>query len=168
MEQFEQQLQNLWQEGGRDLAVSFLKRAVSPEMPLAKLVAALNFRDVQNHLGSITLRDILGAVGRPEATATAEAAQERPKAKKATRRKRRSAAELDDIRSLVVGMLVDEPGSLNTTQIVAGLAQEGQDFDSMRVNALMRTLQQEELVSDLGGKPKAWRATAKLRQQKKS
>jgi hypothetical protein len=62
-------------------------------------------------------------------------------------------------------MLVDEPGSLNTTQIVATLEQLGHPFDTMRVNGLLRTFEQEQQVVDLGGKPKAWRASPSLRQQ---
>ena len=162
MEPFEQQLQNLWQQGGRDIALSFLRRAVTADMPLGKLMAALNFRDVTNHLGSITLREILGVSD--EAEPSSAPASVAPSARQGTRRKRRSADELGAIRKKLVRMLCDEPGSLNTSQMVAGLKAEGFDFDSMRINALLRTLESEGQVSDLGGKPKSWRATSKLRQ----
>lgn len=170
MEQFEEQLQNLWQQGGRDIALSFLRRAVNMDMPLGKLVAALNFADVNSHLGTITLRDILTgtAAVRPghgaESPGPGRPAGASPA--KAGRRRRRSADELAAMQKALLDMLRDEPGSLNTTQMVASLSSDGHDIDSMRINAMLRTLGSEGLVSDLGGKPKSWRATSKLRQQR--
>jgi hypothetical protein len=81
------------------------------------------------------------------------------------KRRRRTAEELKQIGEAILKMLVDEPGSLNTTQIVATLEQLGHPFDTMRVNGLLRTFEQEQQVVDLGGKPKAWRASPSLRQQ---
>lgn len=167
MEHFEQQLQSLWQEGGRDIALSFLRRAVSVDMPLGNLVAALHFPDVTRHLGTITLRDVLLS----EAPAEGGPRSGAPSAQRATaseptrRRKRRSAEEMAQMQEALVAMLRDEPGSLNTTQMVSALGEQGFDIDSMRVNAMLRGLGSEGMVSDLGGKPKSWRASAKLRNQ---
>ena len=168
MEEFEQHLKSLWQEGGRDVAVSFLKRAVSPSTPLVELLAALQFAAVAPHLGEIALKDVLpGRPPAPHAVAAPIAHVPRPAPAKA-RRRRRTADELRVIGEAIRQMLVDEPGSLNTTQIVASLEQAGHQFDTMRVNALLRGLEQEEQVVNLGGKPKAWRASATLRQQHKA
>lgn len=169
MEQFEEQLQNLWQQGGRDIALSFLRRAVNMDMPLGKLVAALNFADVNRHLGTITLRDILTGSGAARPGAAAEGAGPgqpvgAAAGKTGGRRRRRSADELAAMQKALLDMLRDEPGSLNTTQMVTSLNSDGHDIDSMRINAMLRALGSEGLVSDLGGKPKSWRATSKLRQ----
>lgn len=165
MESFEQQLQQMWQQGGRELAVAFLRRALSADMTLNNLLSALQFGDVTPHLKTITVRDVFG---RQQPTPAAEGTAARPvraAAAPKARRRRRSAAELDQVRTEVVAMLVAEPGSLNTSQLVAGLGQKGHELDTMRVNALLRGLLKEGLVADLGGKPKAWRATPALRRQ---
>ena len=168
MEEFEQHLKSLWQEGGRDVAVSFLKRAVSPTTPLAELLAALQFDAVSPHLAEITLKDVLPVrVPAPHAVATSMVHTPRAAPVK-HRRRRRTADELRIIGEAILKMLVDEPGSLNTTQIVANLEEAGHQFDTMRVNALLRGFEQEERVINLGGKPKAWRASAALRQQHKA
>lgn len=166
MESFEQQLQQMWQQGGRELAVAFLRRALSADMNLHNLLSALQFADVTPHLKSITVREVFSRQPpAPSAEGAAARGPARAAAAPKARRRRRSAAELDEVRKLVVAMLVAEPGSLNTTQLVAGLAQKGQELDTMRVNALLRALLKDNLVADLGGKPKAWRATPTLRRQ---
>ena len=168
MEPFEQQLQDLWKQGGRSLAVAFLRRAIEPNMTLRNLLAALQFGEAAPHLGDIRLQEVLPGAGvaparAPAAVAVAPRTVARAEAPAKARRRRRSPAELAKMRADVCTMLVQEPGSLNTTQLASGLAAEDGPVDAVRLGALLRTLVQEELVTDLGGKPKGWRATAKLR-----
>lgn len=167
MEEFEQHLKSLWHEGGREQALSFLRRALSHKVSLDELLAALQFEAVAPHLGTITLTDVLGhkTVPQPQSPAAAPAGRAAAPAAAKGKRRRRTAEELKQIGDAVLKMLVDEPGSLNTSQIVAGLQSLGHPFDTMRVNALLRGFEQEDQVVDLGGKPKAWRASAKLKQK---
>ena len=169
MEEFEQHLKSLWHEGGREQALSFLRRALSHQISLEELLAALQFEAVAPHLATISLKDVLAAKA-PAAPAPTVAAAPVPRAPPAPapkgKRRRRTAEELKQIGEAILKMLVDEPGSLNTTQIVATLEQLGHPFDTMRVNGLLRTFEQEQQVVDLGGKPKAWRASPSLRQER--
>jgi hypothetical protein len=168
MEEFEQHLKSLWHEGGRDQALSFLRRALNHQTSLEELLAALQFEAVAPHLATISLKDVLGAKASAAPTpvvATAHVPRAAPTQAPKGKRRRRTAEELKQIGEAILKMLVDEPGSLNTTQIVATLEQLGHPFDTMRVNGLLRTFEQEQQVVDLGGKPKAWRASPSLRQQ---
>lgn len=167
MEEFEQHLKSLWHEGGREQALSFLRRALSHKISLDELLAALQFEAVEPHLATISLTDVLGqrAPSQSQGPGPAAAPRAVPAAAPKGKRRRRTAEELKQIGDAVLKMLVDEPGSLNTSQIVSGLQALGHPFDTMRVNALLRGFEQDDQVVDLGGKPKAWRASARLRQR---
>ena len=153
MEQFEQRLMNLWKQGSRDVAVAFLQRAVSPDISLAELMAALQFSGVQDYLDAISLRDIFRMPAAP-------AAAQKPAVVLPARakRKRRSAEEMQQMKAQILAMLVQEPGSLSTSQICAALRDSGHDVDTIRANLMLKALEKEDLVHDLGGKPKSWRA----------
>lgn len=169
MDEFEQHLKSLWHQGGRDQALAFLRRALSHKISLEELLAALQFEAVAPHLDSIALKDVLAPPHSGAHTPAPAAPHRAPTAAVPTKvrgkRRRRTAEELKEIGEAILKMLVDEPGSLNTTQIVGGLEQQGHQFDTMRVNGLLRSFQEQHQVVDLGGKPKAWRASAALRQK---
>lgn len=152
MEQFEQRLAYLWKEGSRDIAVSFLRRAVSIDINLAELLVALQFPDVQQYLGSIRLKDVLRLSS--AAPSPAKPMTVPPRAK----RKRRSGEEMQQIKNHILRLLVAEPGTLNTSQICSALQEAGHEVDTIRANVLLKALEKDGLVADLGGKPKSWRA----------
>ena len=152
MEQFEQRLAYLWKEGSRDIAISFLRRAVTLDINLAELVAALQFPEVQQYLETIRLKDVLRLAQQP--VVGWQPTMVPPRAK----RKRRSGEEMQQLKNHILRMLVAEPGSLNTSQICAALQEAGHDVDTIRANLLLKALEKDGLVADLGGKPKGWRA----------
>ena len=61
-------LTSLWSEGGKDIAVSFLRRVVSENITLAQLVKALEFEQVRNHLAGLELKEILPEIAAPMRT----------------------------------------------------------------------------------------------------
>lgn len=153
-ESFSQRLSSIWQQGGRELAVSFLRRAVTLDNTLAELVAAFEFEGVRNHLAGIRLKDILAPQGpvRPQPATLHTVVPPRQK------RTRRSSDEMRQLKNRLVTLLEQEdPGSLDTVQLVTALRQEGQRVDTILVNGLLKLLEDDGCVTSLGGKPKAWR-----------
>jgi hypothetical protein len=152
MEQFEERLMSLWKQGSRDVAVSFLQRVVTPDITLTELLAALQFDGVEEYLDDICLRDVFRMPARIVPGPQATVVPPRPK------RKRRSPEEMQQMKAQIMAMLSQEPGSLSTSQICAALQAAGHDVDTIRANHLLKALEQDGTVVDLGGKPKAWRA----------
>jgi hypothetical protein len=152
MEQFEQHLMSVWKQGSRDVAVSFLQRVVTPDITLSELLAALQFDGVQEYLDDISLRDVFRMASSMVASPQAMLLPPRIK------RKRRSAEEMQQMKTQVLGMLTQESGTLSTSQVCAALQATGHDVDTVRANLVLKGLEKEGLVTDLGGKPKSWRA----------
>ena len=145
---FEQRLTTLWRQGSHDVALSFLRRALSTDNTLSEVLTALQFAGVQEYLGDIRLKDVLSIATEVKPTVLP------PRVK----RKRRTAEELDLIRDRILSIVTDGPGSVTTTQICEQLQTEGLEMDALRVSLVLKTLKTEEWVVDLGGRPKAWRA----------
>lgn len=157
-DEFSNRLADLWQQGGRDLAVGFLRRATSVDHTLAEVLAALQFDGVQEHLGSIRLREVFGPASQPKAPrAQADAATRPAPTATKTRRHRRTSEEMQQMRNLLQSALTDEPGSLDTVQLVQMLGDKGHKVDTIIVNTLLKALESEGHIVSLGGKPKGWR-----------
>ena len=154
-------LQQIWQQGHRNMAVAFLKRAITMDSTLAEVAAALQFDAVRGFVDGIRLRDVLvSAPVRPPVTGVVGA---KPIASRPRKRKRRGPKEMKEIKEQLLEMLRDEPGSLDSTQLHDGLAKLGHELDRITLNRLLGQLEQERHITCLGGRPKAWRAVG-LRQ----
>lgn len=161
-DEFSNRLADLWQQGGRDLAVGFLRRATSVDHNLAEVLAALQFEGVQEHLESIRLREVFAPapVAKPPRVASANPAAQ---VTKKARRHRRTSEEMQQMRERLHSALAEEPGSLDTVQLVQMLGEKGHKVDTIIVNTLLKTLESEGHIVSLGGKPKAWRTVSATR-----
>jgi hypothetical protein len=158
-ESFSERLTSIWHQGGRELAVTFLRRAVTLDNTLAELVAAFQFDGVKDHLGNIRLKDILAP--QPRQAPAAQPSGMHTVVPERQKRGRRSSDEMRQLKSRLLGLLEQEaPGSLDTVQLMGVLRKDGHRVDTILVNGLLKTLEDEGCVSNLGGKPKAWRAAA--------
>lgn len=158
-ESFSERLSSIWHQGGRELAVSFLRRAVTLDNTLAELMAAFEFEGVQGHLTSIRLKEILAPKGPARPLAQPQDQQLLHTTVPARqKRSRRSSDEMRQLKTRLVALLEqEEPGSLDTVQLVTALRQEGHRVDTILVNGLLKLLEDDGQVNSLGGKPKAWR-----------
>jgi hypothetical protein len=153
-ESFTERLSTLWEQGGRDLAVTFLRRATTLDNTLEEVLAALKFDAVRPYLSDIKLLDIFPpAAARVHQDATPQVLPARRK------RQRRSADEMRQMKARLLMLLREEPGSLDTVQMMNTLNEEGHGVDTIVVNSLLKGLEIEGDIVNLGGKPKAWRAT---------
>jgi hypothetical protein len=160
-EQFNEHLTNLWQQGGRELALAFLRRAINANCSLAEVLKALDFEGVRGHLADIRLNEAFATQpAAPAAAANVRTGSARvPSGKR--RRSRRTADEMQAMRALLQKCLNDENGSMDTVQLVEALEAAGHDVDTIVVNTLLKALEQNGHIVNLGGKPKAWRAARK-------
>jgi hypothetical protein len=149
---YESQLKELWAEGQRSIGIKFLRRVMRHDATLADIAAALQFQAVRDFLVSIRLHEVL----EPK-TGASPATAARPMPAPKARRRRRGPDEMDEIRDHLWSMLQKEPGSLNTTQLHEGLAALGHDVDRITLKRLLCQLQDDNKVTCLGGRPKAWR-----------
>lgn len=161
-DEFSNRLADLWQQGGRDLAVGFLRRATSVDHSLTEVLVALQFEGVREHLDSIQLREVFAPAAPAEGPRVPQPA---PTAKAADkqRRHRRSSEEMQQMRQRLRTALTEEPGSLNTVQLVDMLNDDGHKVDTIIVNTLLKALEGEGFILSLGGKPKAWRTVNQSR-----
>jgi hypothetical protein len=157
-EPIETRLQQIWQQGHRSMAAAFLRRAITPESTLAEVAAALQFTAVRDFLNAIRLRDVMATTARPQPMPIPPRAIGATKAKK---RKRRGPQEMKEIKVQLLEMLRHEPGSLDTTQMHEGLAKMGHELDRITLNRLLAQLQDEQQITCLGGRPKAWRVVSR-------
>lgn len=155
---YEERLATLWQQGNRDIAISFLKRAIGADMTLDQLAKALQFPQVREHLHTVGLRDIL-APAQPAAPAASSArhASTVPKARKKQRRRRRGAAEVQALKDAVIGRLQAAVGAVTTPHLCEVLAKGGHDVDMLQMNRMLNSLEAEGYVACTGGKPRGWR-----------
>lgn len=149
---YEERLASLWQEGNRDIAISFLKRAITPSMTLAELAQALEFPQVREHLDDIGLTDIfvqksVAQQPRQPARTSGETAP----------RKRRSAAEMQALRDAVMERLQVAVSPTTTQHLCDVLEKAGHDVDLLQINRLLNGLEADGYVLCTGGKPKGWR-----------
>ena len=154
-------LQQIWQQGHRNMAVAFLKRAITMDSTLAEVAAALQFDAVRGFVDGIRLRDVLA--GMPVRPSLPGPASVKPVTPRPRKRKRRGPKEMKEIKEQLLEMLRDEPGSLDSTQLHDGLAKLGHELDRITLNRLLGQLEQERHITCLGGRPKAWRSVG-LRQ----
>lgn len=157
--EFHARLTSLWNEGSKDIALSFLKRATHYGMTLQELVHALQFPEVHGHIADLTLDDIL-----PKRQASPQLAPKplnaAPNLRQAagqTRRKRRSSDEISALRDALMGRLQAAVGSVTTSHLRDVLSNGGHDVDLLQLGRMLASLEQEGYITCLGGKPKAWR-----------
>lgn len=157
--EYRARLTSLWNEGSKDIALSFLKRAVRHDMTLQELVHALQFPEVRDHIAGINLDDVLprAAQGPQLAPQLAKHATGLPRPEKVARRKRRSSDEIASLRDALIGRLQAAVGSVTTSHLRDVLSNGGHDVDLLQLGRMLATLEEEGYITCLGGKPKAWR-----------
>lgn len=155
---YEERLATLWEQGNRDIAISFLKRAIGANMTLDQLAKALQFPQVREHLHTVGLRDILMPAKPTAPAATSQAhAMATPKAKNKQRRRRRGTAEVQALKDAVIGRLQAAVGAVTTPHLCDVLAKGGHDVDILQMNRMLNSLESEGYVACTGGKPRGWR-----------
>ena len=156
---YRDRLTSLWNEGSKDIAVAFLRRATHYDMNLQELATALQFEEVRDHISELNLGDILPH--KPQAqevkAAAARPVRSQPKPAQPSRRKRRSADEIAALRDALMGRLQAAVGSVTTSHLRDVLSNGGHDVDLLQLGRMLAALEQEGYVTCLGGKPKAWR-----------
>ncbi len=162
---YETQLKELWKQGQRGIVAAFLRRVMHSQASLADVAAALRFAEVQAHLHDLRLADVwptatAATVASPAAPAPAVPAPKARRAASKPRRRRRGPDEMQAIKDQLAAMLHKEPGSLDTTQLHEGLAQQGHDVDRITLKRLLVSLAEAGTIQCLGGRPKAWRQVA--------
>jgi ribosomal protein L12E/L44/L45/RPP1/RPP2 len=156
---YEAHLAALWQQGHREIAVSFLKRAIGADMTLEQLAHALQFPQVREFLHTVDLRDVLtptrAAATTPSNAAESVIAARRPQKK--PRRRRRGAAEVQDLKKAVLARLQAALASVSASQLCELLNKGGHEVDLLQMNRLLSALETEGAVTSTSGKPKGWR-----------
>lgn len=157
---YRERLTSLWNEGSKDIALAFLRRATSQDMNLEELAHALQFPQVRDHLQELTLDDVLPTKVPAlvhVAPATRPTARIVNTAPKPTRRKRRSSDEIAALRDALMGRLQAAVGSVTTSHLRDVLSNGGHDVDLLQLGRMLAALEQDGYITCLGGKPKAWR-----------
>ena len=161
-ETMQERLSTLWNQGSRDLAVAFFRRAIGLDMSLAELAAALQFDHVVDHLPQIRLRDILA---RPEPTpqAARPVPVSKPSAARDAKRSRRSPAQSRKVRTLLMEMIAAAPDGIDTRQLASALQSSGIAIDVAKCNMVLKDMERAHLIVGDDGRPRVWRAKAQGR-----
>ena len=162
-DKFTHHLKSLWNQGSREVALAFLRRALTAESTLSEVLCALQFEGVSDHLEGLRLLDVVEAPAAAKPMPTPSPARSpvaNAKVSSKGKRRRRSVEEMNQVRATLLELLGDEGQSMTTSEIVAQLGQRGHELDSPRASLLLKQMLSENLVVDLGGKPKAWRAAS--------
>ena len=155
---FADHLKSLWMQGSQEVTLAFLRRALTHDSTLAEVLCALQFEGVKAYLDGLRLSDVVGPIA---SAAPMSVTAIKPVAKVAKgRRRRRSLDEMNQMRTTLLQFLGDEGQNCTTSAIVAHLAETGYEIDSARVSLLLKQMVVDNLVVDLGGKPKSWRAAS--------
>ena len=158
---YQERLTELWNEGSKDIALAFLRRALSHTMSLDELAHALQFAEVRNHLAEIQLDDVLPALAQSAPPRSLHQAAAAPAAEpfvaEKSRRRRRSSQEISELRDALMGRLQAAVGSVTTSHLRDVLSNGGHDVDLLQLGRMLAALEQEGYITCLGGKPKAWR-----------
>ena len=155
----EERLSQLWQEGAREIAISFLKRAIHPELTLAELETILRFDAVSPELGRICLRDVL-APARPAARSEVSAVPRKvapPASPRVPRAGRRSPEQTEGMKQMLVATLEAKSSGLTTPQLCDKLQVAGFKADAPTATLLLRMMESEGVLQSDNGRPKTWR-----------
>lgn len=145
---FQQKLVSLWEQGSRHVALSFLRRALSSENTLSEVIEALNFSGVKAYLDSITLSEVLSDEDENGLKSSSSK----------TKRRRRSGEEVKQIKRHLLDCLQNEAsGIMDSTSLRQALEEFEYKMDTVRLNTILKELEKEGVVADMGGKPKNWR-----------
>ncbi len=157
--EYHARLTSLWNEGSKEIALGFLKRATSYDMNLQELAHALQFVEVRDYITELSLDDILPqrSVPQPAQSDAHKPMRAVQKPVQKTRRKRRSSDEISALRDALMGRLQAAVGSVTTSHLRDVLSNGGHDVDLLQLGRMLAALEQEGYITCLGGKPKAWR-----------
>jgi hypothetical protein len=156
----EERLSQLWQEGARDIAISFLKRAIHPELTLAELETILRFDAVSPELDSICLRDVLAparAAASSEVGAVPRRVAQSPAGPRAPRAGRRSPEQTEGMKQMLIATLEAKSSGLTTPQLCDKLQAGGFKADAPTATLLLRSMETEGVLLSDNGRPKTWR-----------
>ncbi|RYF39123.1 MAG: hypothetical protein EOO38_23760 [Cytophagaceae bacterium] len=151
-------LDEIWTESKVQIVRAFLQRTVSPNMNLSQLLEVLRFSEVQSHLHSVKLGDVVVQVTRTiQKSKTQERlAQKRPSARK-PRRQRRGAREVQRIKDALLTRVQASMGGTTAKHLVDILDKSGTPVDVLLVGRLLKELFSEGLLDCNPGKPNIWR-----------
>ena len=155
-ETMQERLSTLWNQGSRDLAVAFFRRAIGLDMTLAELAAALQFDHVVDHLAQIRLRDIL-ARSEPTPHAPRPPQVNKPSAVRDSKRSRRSPAQSRKVRTLLMDMITAAPDGIDTRQLSSALQDNGIAIDVAKCNMVLKDMERALLIVGDDGRPRVWR-----------
>lgn len=169
-ETFDEALNDAWRSAESTAVLYFLKRAVALDSTLDEIEAALSFEPVKGHLKNVRLGDIL-ASGRTEQQSAPEV---EPAAQRGVRRvhkvaaapvkrQRRSDAELQAIKDLLLTRLRKIPAGVDTRRLSDWVNQAGHSVNTMKVNLMLNGLEKDGYVQSDDGRPKTWRVKAQGR-----
>ncbi len=156
-------LSALWQEGARDFAVAFFKRAIHADLTLAELAATLQFESVQCELANITMRQVLSSAAAPTAapqTATVVA----KKVVETNRGQRRDKRQTEKIKAALMEALKSVSAGMSTPELSDLLQRKGFSVDTATANLILKNMETAgQLTGDMG-RPRTWRLKNQGRQ----
>lgn len=161
-QEIEEKLSDLWQEGSRDVAVAFFRRAIHGELTLAELAATLEFSAVKGELKNITMRQVLTL---PQIeTPTMQARPEVQKIAATSKGQRRDKRQTEKIKHVLLDALKSVGAGLSTPELSDMLQRKGFGIDTATANLILKNMEQTSLITGDMGRPRTWRLKNQGRQ----
>ena len=156
----DEKLSALWQEGARDFAVAFFKRAIHADLTLAELAATLQFDSVQSELANITMRQVLAPA--PSAPLAPQVAAK--KVPETNRGQRRDKRQTEKIKSVLMESLRSVNAGLSTPELSDILQRRGFSIDTATANLILKNMETAGQITGDMGRPRTWRLKNQGRQ----
>ena len=154
-------LSALWQEGARDFAVAFFKRAIHADLTLAELAATLQFDSVQSELANITMRQILAPASATPPQAAPVVAK---KVAETNQGQRRDKRQTEKIKSVLMDSLRSVSAGLSTPELSDLLQRKGFSIDTATANLILKNMETAGQITGDMGRPRTWRLKNQGRQ----
>ena len=142
-----EELDKMWGESERDLAISFLKRAVRIDMTMEDLITVLSFPHIKPHLASIDLSLFVA----PKSSSAVQRTGLR-----AARAHTSRQAMLAKKREMILQVLRRAPAGLTSPEVRVELRRLGHATSSSQVYHLLRLLLADAQVVSAGDRVKTW------------
>ena len=157
-------LSALWQEGARDFAVAFFKRAIHADLTLAELAATLDFESVQSELANITMRQVLAPAPTPAAAPQAPQQVVAKQDTETSRGQRRDKRQTEKIKSVLMDSLRSVNAGLSTPELSDVLQRRGFSIDTATANLILKNMEIAGQITGDMGRPRTWRLRNQGRQ----
>lgn len=152
-----ERLARIWREGRREAVVTFLQRAITPDATLLDVFEALSFPEAQEHLASLRLQEILSkssSAQRHRGTLP----ERTPQRDRGGHPAKRSPEEVQHMRDRLVDYLVEtDTQRATTSELFGALRDEGLATAQVAVVQLIKGLEAEGVVQNMGGTPIVWK-----------